>query len=284
VTALEKLRELAQNLEREGLSDAAREAELLLTAILKISKAELHSFPPDIPDAESREIDTLASRRIQGEPLQYIIGHVEFWGLRIHVGKGVLIPRPETELLVEETIKIVEALHEKPLRILDLCTGSGCIALSLAKSIPGAYVYGIDKSALALSFANRNAEENGIRNIRFIQGDLFAPVGPDAEFDCIVSNPPYIRRADIPALQREIAFEPVEALDGGADGLDFYRKILTEAPRHLRQNGLLVLESGFDQSEDIRKLAIEAGFRDIHFIKDYAGIYRIFVGRYQRAM
>jgi len=285
VTALEKLKELACLFEREGVEDAAREAVLLLTEILHISKTGLHSSPPDISKAESDRIDSLAARRVLGEPLQYIIGHVEFWGLKIHVGKGVLIPRPETELLAEEAVKIVGALHATPLyettpiTILDLCTGSGCIALALAKEYAGAYVYGVDKSATALSYARRNAEYNGIQNVNFIEGDLFASIIPDACFDCIVSNPPYIRRNDIQGLQKEISFEPVAALDGGEDGLDFYRRILREAPRYLKSNGVIILEIGIGQADDIRQIAARHGFGDIRFMKDYAGIERIFTAR-----
>lgn len=292
MTALEKLKELALLFEREGIEDPAREAALLITEILQISKTKLHSSPPEISETISKKIDSLAARRVHGEPVQYIIGHVDFWGLRIHVGEGVLIPRPETELLVEEAIRLIRANHDTPLQetlrithhalpitVLDLCTGSGCIALALAKSFPDADVYGVDKSAIALSYAGRNAEYNKIKNTSFIEGDLFGPLSADARFDCIVSNPPYIRKADIPGLQKEIAYEPADALDGGEDGLDFYRMILDQAPRHLNPHGFVILEIGFDQAEDIRRLAHDAGFKDIRFVKDYAGIDRIFAGR-----
>ncbi len=287
MTALEKLKELARLFEREGIEEAAREAALLLTEILRISRTKLHSSPPEISDTISEKIDSLATRRVHGEPIQYIIGHVDFWGLRIHVGKGVLIPRPETELLVEEAIRLIRGCRDDAescqagLSILDLCTGSGCIALALAKSFSHADVYGIDKSSAALDYAKRNAEYNRIENASFIEGDLFGSLSAHASFDCIISNPPYIRRADIPGLQKEIAYEPIDALDGGKDGLDFYRRILNEASRHLKKNGFVILEIGFDQAEDIRRLAIEHGFKDIRLVKDYAGIDRIFVGRFQ---
>jgi release factor glutamine methyltransferase len=295
VTALEKLKELARLFEREGIEEAAMEAALLLTEILRISKTKLHSSPPEIDETMSKKIDSLAARRVHGEPIQYIIGHVEFWGLRIHVGKGVLIPRPETELLVEETIRLIRLTDRcmgdavdgdrQSLSILDLCTGSGCIALALAKSFPRDAVYGIDKSAQALQYAKRNAEYNGIDNVAFIEGDLISPLQSGVCFDCIVSNPPYIRKADIPGLQKEIAYEPIEALDGGDDGLYFYRRIFNQAPRHLKKKGgFVILEIGFDQSEDIRLLAASQGFKYIRVVKDYAGIDRIFVGRCQEAM
>ena len=293
MTALEKLKELARLFEGEGIEDAAREAALLLTEILRISKTKLHSSPPDIGETMLEKIDSFAARRIHCEPMQYIIGHVDFWGLRINVGKGVLIPRPETELLVEETIRLMRMIdrckgeavpRSVGLSILDLCTGSGCIALALAKEFPQSVVSGIDRSVQALAYASRNAEANGIGNVSFIEGDLFGPLRADASFDCIISNPPYIRRSDIPSLQKEIRYEPLNALDGGEDGLDFYRRILNEAPRHLKKDGLVILELGFDQAEDVYRLAVSQGFKDIRFVKDYAGIDRIFVVRFQEAM
>jgi len=289
VTALDKLRELTQLFDKEGIENPAKEAEILLIETLQINTARLHTAAPVIDEKVSMQIDAFANRRLQGEPLQYIIGHVDFWGMRIHVGKGVLIPRPETELMVEETIRIMMSAGAKRrlirsksgsrIDIVDLCTGSGCIALALAKEFPQADVYGIDKSAAALTYARRNVECNGIGNVTFIEGDLFAPLSSDARFDCIVSNPPYIRKDDIAGLQKEIGYEPLDALNGGKDGLDFYRRILQEAPRSLKNNGFVILEIGFDQADDIRRLASDSGFRDIRFVKDLAGIDRIFVAK-----
>jgi len=154
------------------------------------------------------------------------------------------------------------------LSILDLCTGSGCIALALAKEFPQSVVSGIDRSVQALAYASRNAEANGIGNVSFIEGDLFGPLRADASFDCIISNPPYIRRSDIPSLQKEIRYEPLNAL-GWWRRTDwiFYRRILNEAPRHLKKDGLVILELGFDQAEDVYRLAVSQGFKDIRFVK-----------------
>ena len=207
-------------------------------------------------EAESRQIDALASRRTRREPLQYIIGHVEFHGLKIKVGQGVLIPRPETELLAEEVIKAVQRsafsvqrkskdselqTSNSELRILDLCTGSGCLALAIAKHFPDAEVYGTDISKDAIKYAKENAELNGIRNVTFLKGSLFEPLSQLLThnsslltFNVIVSNPPYIRSGDILNLQPEInKWEPRNALDGGEDGLSYYRTILSEAPKYL---------------------------------------------------
>ena len=281
MTALDKLRELSQLFEKAGITNPAKEAETLLTETLNITTVTLHAYTPELDISMSEKLDSLAGRRINGEPMQYVIGHVEFLGLSIHVGKGVLIPRPETELLAEEAVNIIRAQQAAPLRIMDLCTGSGCIALALAKAFPQACVYGVDRWADALHYAGRNAERNKIDNAHFLEGDLFTPLKGYARYNCIISNPPYIRSSDIRGLQREIKdHEPIEALDGGPDGLNFYRRILNEAPAYLEDFGIVILEIGMDQSQDIRDLALLNGFAGIRFVKDYAGIERIFVGSY----
>ncbi len=293
MTAADKLKDVT--LLFSGIEAPAKEAEILITETLGISKIQLLTAPPEISSKDSDYIDLLAARRLKGEPMHYIIGHVEFHGLRLNVGKGVLIPRPETELMVEEAIKLIhaaarqqslfgakpaEAQDDSRISILDLCTGSGCIALALAHEIGRAAVIGVDSSESALSYARRNAEENWIDNVTYLQGDLFGPLDSGSRFDLIISNPPYIRSGDIDKLQVEIRkFEPLAALDGGEDGLGFYRRIFREAPGFLKDGGMLILEAGAEQSDDIRQLASEAGFSDFGFIRDYAGIERIFIGR-----
>jgi release factor glutamine methyltransferase len=295
MNAIDKLKEVSAFLESEGIEDAAKEAEILITEKLHIDKSKLYIGSLEISEETSRHIDSLAARRAEGEPLQYIIGHVDFYGLKINVGKGVLIPRPETELLVEEAIKRVKG-QGPGVKILDLCTGSGCIAIALAKHFPDADVYGVDKSDTAIQYATLNATENNVRNVHFIKGDLFSiswdspesttligvrnsgtvPMFAVHYFDCIVSNPPYIKTGDIQNLQREIKdYEPVEALDGGEDGLNFYRKILKCAPEYIKEKGVIILEIGFEQADDVLLIANKAGFGKVNFIKDYSGIERI---------
>jgi release factor glutamine methyltransferase len=277
VTAADKVRQIA--LLFGGLEAPLREAEILVTEVLGITRAVLYSHNPDIGPDASAQIDAFAERRMKGEPMCYIIGHMEFMGLRMKVGSGVLIPRPETELMVEAAINEIGGRQPAP-DILDLCTGGGCIAIALAKALPEAAVYGLDASETALSYAVENARHNEISNITFLKGDLFAPLGKGQKFDLIISNPPYIKSGDIGGLQIEIkAHEPIEALDGGEDGLDFYRRICAEAPAFIKDDGILMLEIGDGQAEDIRGLASGAGLKDIRFIKDYSGIERIFVGR-----
>ena len=246
---------------------------------------------PEIDRSLRSKINRLVKRRAGGEPLQYIIGHVDFLGLEIRVGKGVLIPRPETEMLVEEAIKTVKSkvlkvksseknpspftLHPSPF-FLDLCTGSGCIALALAKEFPHALVFAADISAKAIGYARQNAECNKIENVTFLKGSLFGPVEENMAFDLITANPPYIMTSDITGLQREVRdWEPVRALSGGEDGLDFYRKILSKASGYLKKHGRILLELGFGQAEAVADIAKKEGLKNISIKKDFARIGRI---------
>ncbi|MFZ6016975.1 MAG: peptide chain release factor N(5)-glutamine methyltransferase [Nitrospirota bacterium] len=300
MNSLNKLRETTEFLKRSGVDDAVREAEMIISHCFGIDRTALYRDNPQISEEELTKIDGFLKRRSKREPLQYIVGYTEFYGLKIKVGPGVLIPRPETELLVEEAIKTVKSFKLKvesedkdsslvtprprsakrggrhlSLIILDLCTGSGCLALALAREFPDAHIYGTDTSEIAIEYAKENAEINGIKNVTFVRGNLFEPI-EEEEFDLIVSNPPYIKRDDIKDLQPEIRdWEPVEALNGGADGLDFYRAIIPAAHGYLKEGGCIILELGFEQAGLVSRIADDAGFKDISLIKDYAGIERI---------
>ena len=292
MNAIDKLKEAKGILSNAGIENPERDAEVLLSHCLGIERVILYRDNPGISDEMNAQIDALLKRRTGREPLQYILGYTEFYGLKIKVGTGVLIPRPETELLAEEAIKTVKnhksqdaSEHKDPsLMILDLCTGSGCIALALAEAFPDARVYGTDMSADALGYAKENAGLHNIKNITFLKGDLFKPV-KDMQFDMIVSNPPYIQTDDFKSLQPEIIdWEPVTALDGGEDGLDYYRKIISGAGDYLKENGFLMIEIGMGQSDQIREMAEDEGLADIHVLKDYAGIERIiFLGGFRFA-
>src|SRR4030065_1073590 len=233
--ALDKLREAADFLKRYGIEDAVRDAESILTHCLEIERTAFFRDNPALQENVIERIDGFLVRRSKREPLQYILGSVDFLGITIKVGKGVLIPRPETELLAEEAIKLIRSQKLNPpappfakggngrVTILDLCTGSGCLALALAKEFPLAYIYGTDISEVALRYAKENEEMNGIKNVTFLNGSLFEPLGELftihsllLTFDLIISNPPYIRRDDIRNLQQEIKdWELVEQLVGG---------------------------------------------------------------------
>ena len=219
-------------------------------------------------------------------PIQYIIGHTEFCGLDLTVNEGVLIPRPETELLVQAALDLTHTPHPTPhtLNILDLCTGSGCVAISLAHSLTkdrfDCKIVASDISQDALEVARSNAGRHGLSyRIEFIQSDLFRNIKD--KFDIIVSNPPYIAQFEFETLQKEVLKEPILALDGGEDGLDFYRKIVRSAPDHLRPGGHILFEIGFGQASEIQKI-IEAGghFKIAEVRKDFNDIDRVVIAKW----
>lgn len=283
---LDALRLATEQLERAGLEDPHVDAELLVLHAAGLDRLAAYTENPEIDRLLASRIKSLLRRRLRSEPVQYITGSVEFLGLKIAVGKGVLIPRPETELLVQEAVEALKDFCSLPgtphasRSILDLCTGSGCIALAIGREFPDARVIATDISAKALRYARGNAEENGIANVEFLKGPLFAPLKKQASFDLIVSNPPYVRTAEIDALQPEVHdWEPRAALDGGDDGLDFYRAILADAAGRLNTGGALLLEIGCDQAAAVKELAIGAGLADVSVIRDYAGLHRIVKAR-----
>ena len=225
------------------------DAEWLISVKTGIARSELAASEKILVPSRVQELDKIAGERLTGRPLWYILGDTEFYGYKIKVDERVLIPRPETELLTEQVLRTAEQGN----KVLDLCTGSGCIAIALAKK--GAekelIVTASDISADALALAQENAKRNGA-DIKFIESDLLD--GVRGKFNIIVCNPPYIKSGDIPSLQKEVQFEPKGALDGGEDGLDFYRRLAKEAPRHLVKGGTLFMECGVGQAQEIVKL------------------------------
>jgi release factor glutamine methyltransferase len=283
MNALDKLKEAKEFLENFGIDNAWREAELIISHCTGKDRIILYRDNPEITEDIISKIDECLKRRSKREPLQYILGYTEFRGLMIKVGRGVLIPRPETELLLEEAVKIISNFEFRisNFKILDLCTGSGCVALSIAREFPDAQIYGTDTSEIAIGYARQNSELNRINNVIFMKGSLFEPIKDNPEFNLIVSNPPYIRRNDIKNLQPEIKnWEPLKAIDGGEDGLDYYREIISESKGFLKKGGSLILELGIDQSEAVKKMALDAGFIEITLIKDFNEIERILVARF----
>jgi release factor glutamine methyltransferase len=215
-------------------------------------------------------------------PVQYIVGSAEFCGLDFTVDERVLIPRPETEILVEETARLAGNLRlagRKP-RILDLCTGSGNIAIALTKRITDCKIVASDISAAALDVARRNAERHGTSpSVEFVESDLFS--GLNCKFDLVVSNPPYIERGEFGTLQREVLKEPMIALDGGHDGLDFSRKIISQAPAYMAKGAHLIFEIGFGQAKGIEGLIERSGnFKIVDVKKDFNGISRVMILRW----
>ncbi len=257
------------------------ESELLFTTILNSSRDRLYLDKDYILSrSESQFLAEILKRRIQGEPIQYILGQVEFMGLEFRVAPAVFIPRPETEILVETAIEI-GMRGGSQLRVLDIGTGSGCIAISLAKFLPNAKITAVDISNDSLQIARYNAMLNNVE-INFLQSNLFSNcVLQDMDFELIVSNPPYIPTAEIVKLDPELDYEPHIALEGGRDGLDFYRCIIKEIPMYLKKHGFLVLEIGFGQYPPIKNLFSSVkGFEIVKVIQDYNNIDRVLVLRY----
>jgi release factor glutamine methyltransferase len=278
MTVSELLKWGAVKLGSSGVDKPVLEAELLLAETLKIPRLELllkkKSRVAARREKVFREYIRQRSKRI---PAGYILKNAFFFGLEFHIEKGVLIPRPETELLVEEIIKAVSG--KKNLNILDIGTGSGAIAVTLAKNIPGSRVTAVDISSLALKVARVNARKLKVaKRIKFIKSSLFA--GLKESFDVIVSNPPYVKAGDFKTLQPEVKYEPRAALYGGKDGLDAYRKMIPLSGEHLVPAGILALEIGYRQAGRIRALlAREKIFRQVDIIEDYSGIERIVIAR-----
>jgi release factor glutamine methyltransferase len=259
------------------IEDGRLEAELILVHSLGIKKSELILYQSKIiEDKNLKRYQELIKRRLKHEPTAYIIGTQPFLGLDIIVNRSVLIPRPETELLAETAISLIRkaGCGTRNCTLADIGTGSGCLAVALAKSLPLAEVYAIDTSNEALKLAKKNAEQYKVDNrCHFVKGNLLEPLKEPV--DLIACNPPYIPSGEISKLQPEVRdWEPRQALDGGKDGFDYIRKLLKESPKYLKPGGRLVMEFGFGQAAEIEKLAA-ANFEKIEIIKDYAGIPRV---------
>jgi release factor glutamine methyltransferase len=224
---------------------------------------------------EAQRLDGLVARRLRGEPIAYIVGRREFFGLDFQVGPAVLIPRPDTELIVELAL---ERLPQGPARLLDMGTGSGAIAVAVAHTRPDADVTALDVSPDALAVAQANAAANGAR-VRFLESSWFDALAAAEAFDVIASNPPYIAAGDEHLSQGDLRFEPVGALTDHADGLSALRIIVTGGPRHLVPGGWLLLEHGYDQAAAVRALLLDAGYTDVQSWQDLAGIERVSGGR-----
>ena len=225
----------------------------------------------ELSQEEEEKVNKILEQRKNTIPLQYILGKAYFMGLEFHVNENVLIPQPDTEILVEQALNSVKGQA----KILDLCTGSGCIAISLKKQLPNCQITASDISEKALEVAKNNAELNDVKII-FKKSNLFENFVE--KFDIIVSNPPYIATEVIPTLSKEVQNEPVLALDGGVDGLDFYRKIIELSRDYLNDNGKVFLEIGYDQAEYVKRLFEENKYKNIEVIKDYGGNDRVVKG------
>jgi len=281
MTIRDLISETTQKLEAAGIPSARLDAEVLLAFCLNCDRLAFIKDPDQtIPEAQPAVFNQLVERRLRFEPVAYIIGCKAFWSLMLEVNKDVLIPRPDTEVIVEEALAICRTEALKQPRVLDIGTGSGAIALALAQEIPDAQITATDISAAALVVAKKNACLLHLENsIVFLQGNLFEPV--NGEFDMIVSNPPYIGAEEYETLAAGVKdYEPREALWAGETGVEFYEKLIYQAHSRLKENGWLLLEIGATQSESVRAIMVNTRFYDrIDARADYAGLPRVIKGR-----
>ena len=263
-------------LNKSGFDEAESDSRLIFEYIAGIDRVKLtlegdRELEPGIEE----KLKAALAKRLTHMPVQYITGYQNFMGLEFMVSKDVLIPRMDTEILVEEVLR----LGLSNVRVLDICTGSGCILLSILKYVYGSSGVGVDISDGALGVAKANSEALGI-DATFIKSDMFENIPKDERFDIVVSNPPYIRSDVIGTLMSEVKdYEPMSALDGSADGLRFYRIIADRAPEFLNKGGMLFVEIGYDQGEEVSALITEAGFTDVQVMKYLSGLDRVVSGR-----
>lgn len=265
-----------------GTATARIEVQSLLQRVLAVPRSHLLAHPEQVlTPAQQAAYDGLLQRRMRGEPIAHILGEREFFGLNLKVTPATLIPRPDTELLVELALQRIPA-HGR-FRVLDLGTGSGAIALSIAHARPEAEVTAVDASAAALAVARENALRLGIRNAELVQSDWFAAL-EGRRYGLIVSNPPYVAAGDEHLAQGDLRFEPASALVSGADGLDDIRRIVGGAGRFLEDAGWLLLEHGYDQASAVRALLEQCGFIEVFSATDVAGIERVSGGKLRKSL
>lgn len=277
----EVLKTAIEKLKNKNIEDASMKVKMILSDTLNKEKEYLLVHDQDELDEDILKVfDERLNKLISGKPIQYILNKQDFMGLHFYVDENVLIPQPDTENLVEEVIKISKTLKmcKEQLKVLDMCTGSGAIAVSLSKYVDKALIYASDISINALDVAKKNAKSNS-SDITFIHSDLFNDIEISNQFDIIVSNPPYIETEVIKSLSKEVQEEPIIALDGGKDGLDFYREIIKCAKEYLIKDGYLALEIGYDQKDSVIKLLQDNDYKNIYSKKDLSGNDRVVVGQ-----
>ena len=276
-------------LENAGIEDAFNNALTLMGKINNFSLTDYYiKGNENISREEYEAFSKMIERRLKHEPLQHILGTVNFYGFVYKVSKDVLIPRPETEILIEKTVERIKksgkngnAVESDKLAVCDMCTGSGCIIITLYKLgiVDCSKSSAVDISKAALNIARENASMHDC-DVEFIESDLFTELDKSKKFNLIISNPPYIPTSDIASLSKEVReYDPLLALDGAEDGLLFYRRIIDTAADYLKRDGLLAFETGYNQGDEIRRMMLSHSFTDVDIIRDYAGLDRIVIGR-----
>ncbi len=280
MTIAETLRRASQRLREASVPNDLMDAQTLLAFAMDCDRTYLIvNFNQAVPVEIRDKFDSLISRRTLGEPLQYITGHQEFFGLDFFVTPDVLIPRPETEIIIEETIRIAQQMKLANPVVVDAGAGSGCIAVTLARELSGSTIFAVDLSFPALGVARRNAVHNStVDRIHFIAADMLEAFIEKPFADFIISNPPYVPEREMPELQREVReWEPRTALTDGKDGLSFYRRLLVESPRRLKPGGHFICELGYSQSAAVAQLIDREIWSEPRLIDDLQGIPRTFV-------
>jgi release factor glutamine methyltransferase len=282
VTVLEAIQKSAEFLAKKNVESPRLQTELLLAHLLKMPRMKLYlNFERALTPTEVDSLRELVKRRGQREPLQHIVGSTSFCGFEIAVNRRALVPRPETELLSEAGWNFLSTFNSQPSTALDFGTGSGCIAIALAAKCPNAKITAADISADTLALAKENAAKNNVaERIEFLQGNGFAALSSNSQFDLVISNPPYIPSAEIATLQPEVRdFDPRAALDGGADGLDFYRRISADAKPFLKPAGKIMLEFGDGQADAIKRIFESEKWIVEAVQEDYSQRARILIAR-----
>ncbi len=281
MTIQENLRKAIQQLKENKVEEPMRKARLLLCYILEVKKEYLviHS-EEEMRKKEEEEYKKALQKLEEGVPLQYITHHQEFMKLDFYVDENVLIPRADTEITVEEVITYCKNQGKENIRVLDLCTGSGAIGISIKKYVPNCELVAVDISKNALEVAKKNAKQNEV-DIIWVLSNLFEEV--KGKFDVIVSNPPYIKKEVIKTLDKQVQCEPILALDGGENGLDFYKKIIEQAPDYLKENGKIFLEIGYDQKREVLDIIEKTKqYNIVECKKDLAGNDRMIMAKKER--
>ncbi len=272
MTVAEIYSKAKQKLKQSGIEDYSYEAKLILEFVLGKKDLLLYA-ESQITEYQVKQIEEIIKKRQNRYPLQYILGEWDFYKYTFKVGEGVLIPRSDTEILVEKAVEFLKGVQNP--QVLDLCAGSGCIGISIAKDFPHSFVTLVEKFDNALKYLNQNIKLNDAQNTKVLKGDIFGLDGADAQYDLIVSNPPYIPLREMDIISPETVYEPETALLGGEDGLVFYRAIINNYKKSLKLGGMLGFEVGINEDTAVSELLKNAGFKQITVTKDLNGINRV---------